>query len=70
MLIVIAGRAPCHKGISLPVSATHLSVAAFAQFACDASSAQDRDPSTRNQELIVGAIWHMIAALSPRSIRT
>jgi hypothetical protein len=70
MLIVIAGREPCHKGISLRLSATHHSVAAFERFARDANSAQDRDSSTRNQELIVGAIWHMIAALSPRSIRT
>jgi hypothetical protein len=56
MLIVIAGREPCHKGISLLVSATHHSVVAFAQFACDGNSAQDRASSTRNQELIVGAI--------------
>jgi hypothetical protein len=44
-------------------------VAAFEQFARDGNSAQDRDTSTRNQELIVGAIWPMIAALSSRSIR-
>jgi hypothetical protein len=43
MLIVIAGREPCHKGISLRVSATHHWVAAFEQFARDDNSAQDRD---------------------------
>jgi hypothetical protein len=70
MLIVIAGRAPCHKANPLGVSAAPPFGRAFEQFARDRNSSQDRDSSMRNQELIVGAIWHMIAALSPRGIRT
>jgi hypothetical protein len=43
MLIVIAGRELCHKGISLRASASHHLVAAFEQIARDGNSAQDRD---------------------------
>jgi hypothetical protein len=70
ILIVIAGREPCHKAKPLRVSAADRLFAAFEPFAHDGSSAQDRYSSIRNQELIIGAIWHMIAALSPRGIRT
>jgi hypothetical protein len=70
ILIVIAGREPRHKANPLGVSAAHRLFAAFEPFAHDGNSAQDRCSSMRNQELIVGAIWHMIAALSPRGIRT
>jgi len=45
-------------------------VATFVQIARAANSAEDRDLSARNYRLIVGLIWHMIAALSPRGIRT
>ena len=62
MAIVIAGHAPCHKANPLGVSAAPPSVATFEQFARGTNSAQDRGSSTRNQGLIVGAIWHMIAA--------
>jgi hypothetical protein len=68
--MLIAGREPCHKAHPLEVPALRNSAATFEHIACDANSAKDRDPSTRNQGLIVGAIWHMIAALNPRGIRT
>jgi hypothetical protein len=70
ILIVIAGREARHKANPLEVSAAHRLFAAFEPFAHDGSSAQDRYSSMRNQELIIAAIWHMIAALSPRGIRT
>jgi hypothetical protein len=45
-------------------------VAAFEQIARAGNSAQDRDSPTRNYGLIACLFWHMIAALSPRGIRT
>jgi len=45
-------------------------VATFEQIASVAHSAEDRASSTRNYGLIVGLFWHMIAAFSPRGIRT
>jgi hypothetical protein len=45
-------------------------VATFEPIAHAANSAEDRATSTRNYGLIVGVIWHMIAAFSPRGIRT
>jgi hypothetical protein len=70
MLIVIAGRAPCHKANPLGVSAAPPFGRAFEQFARDRNSSQDRDSSMRNQELIVGAIWHMIGGAVQGVIRT
>jgi hypothetical protein len=67
--MLIAGREPCHKANPLEVPALRNSAATFEHIARDAS-AKDRDSSTRNQGLIVGATWHMIAALNPRGIRT
>jgi hypothetical protein len=70
MRIVIAGRELCHKANPLEVPAAGNAVATFEQIASVARSAQDRDSSTRNYGLIVGLFWHMIAAFSPRGIRT
>jgi hypothetical protein len=70
MRIVIAGREPCHKANPVEVPAARQCVATFEPIAHAANSAEDRATSTRNYGLIVGVIWHMIAAFSPRGIRT
>jgi hypothetical protein len=70
MLIVIAGRELCHKANPLGVSAAPPFGRRLRAVCPDANSAQDRGSSTRNQELIVGAIWHMIGGAVQGVIRT